>query len=640
MNSLLIKQVKYIGTDYIYESPILTTGLNILEGENGSGKTTFSSLIYFGFGGNVKWFKEDKKNDHQQIINDKSNYAEISIQINDINYSLTRYFYSTEIHIIGDSKVISLPINRSKKKKTTFSDWLLEKLNIKVVDIYQGSEYYKINFYDLIRLVYYDQNNSPDKIYKRPDVENYISNSSIIRKAIFEILTGNSFTEYYESIANYRKALDKRAILKAVMQNFESLNVTEKMPFEGKNSFNLNKDLIELLKQLKRLSDYRESIKGNVTSTKSDTDTISDKTRQYTKLEGILLKERSNKNSLLTEFRSVKRLKEDLVLEVTHMQKIIITNETLDLFSPETCPYCLQKASKEKNKCICGNKVSDEEYQKFFYTKEEYLNILKSKQKNIETIDNALENYEKEINETQDNIAKINYHLQEYKTEISRLTRGRKILKNDELKTVNDRILELEKYVSALRQQIKVEEKREELEKERALIDNEIAAKRLKMESLKIECSKDMNNVISTFNTKYYSLMKKALSDCTSARISTDNYMPIINSGSYKEASSNVSKRLMYFYTLLHLSLTQNIKFPRFLMIDTPENIGIDDKALKNIIALISELGDETNSIEHKAQIILTTGIKKYPDFFESKVFSRISKKDRLLKKRPFDIGS
>ena len=79
MSNLLIKQVKYIGTDYIYESPILSSGVNILEGENGSGKTTFSSLIYFGFGGNVKWFKEDKNDDHQQIVNDKSNFVELSI---------------------------------------------------------------------------------------------------------------------------------------------------------------------------------------------------------------------------------------------------------------------------------------------------------------------------------------------------------------------------------------------------------------------------------------------------------------------------------------------------------------------------------------------------------------------------------
>lgn len=640
MSNLLIKKVKYIGTDYIYESPELTTGLNILEGENGSGKTTFSSLIYFGFGGNVKWFKEDKNEDHQQIINDNSNYAEIVFEINGVGYTISRYFYSYDIHIISKKEVATLPINRSQKKKYTFSDWLLDKLNIKVVDIYQGSEYYKINIYDLARLFYYDQSTSPDRIYKRPDSENYISDSSIIKKAIFEILTGNSFGDYYQAIANYRKALEEKATIKALINNFQSLNIIDSIEFVNKNSYNLKKDLEELLKQLRRLEDYRESIDSNVGSTKSNTEIISSKRRDFSRYEEKLLELKREKSSLVLDYRKVKRLKSDLILEVTHMQKIIITNDKLGLFSPETCPYCLQKSDREENKCICGNTISDEQYQKFFYTKEEYFNILKSKQKNIETVQNALESFENDIYQKSDLISKLDYKLTDLKSEINQLVKGRRIVKNLELKEVNNKVYLLEKNISALRQQIKVEEKREELESKRTSIDQKVEAKKRKMDMLKIKASEDMDEIIKAFDKKYYSLMEKALFDCTSARISPDDYMPIINAGSYKEASSNVSKRLMYFYTLLHLSLTRDIKFPKFLLIDTPENIGIDDNDLIEAISLIKEIGIQGNSVEEEAQIILTTGLDKYPKEFKSEVFQKITKKDKLLQRRAFDIGN
>ena len=638
MSKLLIEQVKYIGSDYIYESPILKSGINIIEGENGSGKTTFSSLIYFGLGGNVKWFKEGNNNDHKQIVDDNSNYVELTFYINDIKYIATRYFYNFEINIVSSSDVVTLPINRSVNNKYVFSDWILEKLDIKVVDIYQGSDYYKINFLDLFRLLYHDQKTQTDKIYKNPDNENYITDSLIIRKAIFEILTGNSFEEYYKAISDYRKILEEQSTLKSLIQNFESLNIEASDFFEEKNSFNLSIELEENISQLSKLEEYRETINDNVTSIKSNTEILSIKRTEFSQYEEKIISLKKEKGSIVNDYSRVKRLRENIVLEVTQLKKIIITNEKLNLFSPDTCPYCLKKSEREDNKCICGNDVSDEQYQKFFYTKEEYFNILKSKQKNIETIDNALESYSNEIKNRGGKIALLENKLLELKTEINHLVKGRKIIKNLELKQVNDKIFELEKTISRLRQQIRIEKKREELEQQKSSIVGRVDSKKREMEKRKLEASEGMDEVITAFNKKYYPLMEKALDDCRSARISSEDYMPIINSGTYKEASSDVLKRLMYFFTLLHLSLTMRIKFPKFLLIDTPENIGIDNDTLIKAISLIYELGDDNHNI-NDGQIILTTGQGKYPVEMDENIFDRISKKHKLLIKRVFDVG-
>ncbi|MDC7997379.1 hypothetical protein [Gilvibacter sediminis] len=637
MKNLLIKQVKYIGSDYLYESPILTKGINILEGENGSGKTTFSSLIYFGFGGNVKWFKKDNINEHKQITDDNSNYVELTIEIDDEPFVLSRYFYKNEINIVGTDEVQSLPVNRGPKKDFTFSDWILNKLNIKVVDIYQGTEFYKINFYDLARLFYHDQNTSSDRIYKRPDSENFITDSAILKKAIFEILTGNSFEEYYTKNADYRKALNERTALNGLISNFDSINLDSTELYDSKNVFTLKNELQELIDQLIRLEDYRESINSNVESSKSNTEIISSKRRSYIQREEQLLKLKQEKKSLVLDYRKVSRLHEDLILEVTQMKKIMIANERLDLFSPDTCPYCLQKAKREKNTCICGNTVTDEQYQKFFYSKEEYFNILKSKQKNIDTVNQALESYSEDIRSLDTKIALFDMRLAEQKTEINQLVRGRKIVKNQELKEINNKIINLEKAITGYRQQIKIEEKRASLDEQKNSIELKIQSIKRDLESLKNEAGKSMDSVIANFNKKYFSLMEKALYDCRSARISPDDYMPIINSGAYKEASSNVSKRLMYFFTLLDLSLTFNIKYPKFLLIDTPENMGIDDNDLIKMLRLINEIGTDQTGIQ-EAQIILTTGQNKYPKEMDSKVFQRITKQNRLLQKRTYDV--
>ena len=65
--------------------------------------------------------------------------------------------------------------------------------------------------------------------------------------------------------------------------------------------------------------------------------------------------------------------------EIKEIENIRFVNKKLALFSPNTCPYCLREVEREKGKCICGNDIDEEEYDKFFYSEEEYFQILQVK---------------------------------------------------------------------------------------------------------------------------------------------------------------------------------------------------------------------------------------------------------------------
>ena len=77
--------------------------------------------------------------------------------------------------------------------------------------------------------------------------------------------------------------------------------------------------------------------------------------------------------------------------ELSEIEKIRLVNKKLKLFTPNTCPYCLREVEREKGKCICGNDIEEEQYEKFFYTDEEYLDILKVKKKSIQSLEQLLE---------------------------------------------------------------------------------------------------------------------------------------------------------------------------------------------------------------------------------------------------------
>ena len=140
-----------------------------------------------------------------------------------------------------------------------------------------------------------------------------------------------------------------------------------------------------------------------------------------------------------------------------------------------------------------------------------------------------------------------------------------------------------------------------------------------------------MLNKKNDFDEIYLELMKKADKHCYSAYLGND-YMPHINSGTYRERSAEVPKRLMYFLTLMIESLKDKDNFPRFLMIDTPNKEGIDRDNLIDNIALLKEADKYTDNGNISYQILLTTGKDVYPNEFKKFVCCSLDADTYLLK--------
>jgi hypothetical protein len=157
----------------------------------------------------------------------------------------------------------------------------------------------------------------------------------------------------------------------------------------------------------------------------------------------------------------------------------------------------------------------------------------------------------------------------------------------------------------------------------------------LTRKGLEVKAQQDITAKVHAFSRKYDELMKSTLPDCRSAKITLDNYLPSINDGLYRETSALVSIRLMYFITLMHLSLTdKSVTFPRFLLIDTPETAGIELEYLQYCIKQLEELQDYGVDF----QVIISTGLNKYPaSLKDNRVLfmpDRKRKDDLLLKEK------
>jgi hypothetical protein len=639
MGGIIIRKVIYQGNYYFYESPELSEGLNIICGPNGTGKSTFINFIYYALSGKVDEFTIGNRASHYEITSDTNNYVEVKADIGGETFTLRRFINKNDIAVkSGNEEIVIYPVYRSKNEKQTFSDWILEKLGIEVVEIYQGVNSFKLNFTDLMRLVYHNQEPDPKRIFKPSNNDNFISDSEVIRKVIFEILVGKTYSEYYRTLAAYKESEKSTNVKLNLLNEYKLIATKLSEGYEDLNIVYLKEKRDKVNGTVLSLYGQRESIK----SQRQDNDYIF---REIADVKSELILDEINLQDLeeqlqknLFEIIKINRLKENIVLEATQLSKIITAHEKLNLFSADTCPYCLREVNREKGHCVCGAAIDEEQYERFFYTTEEYLDILKSKQKSVKTVEAAHAFFQNEKSDIQKSASRLRSEIKGKKEKILRLMENVEDGGNmAKLSEIDDQILKFKSEINILDQRIEMEHKRQLLQKE---YDDSVRVRdSLKDQLAQLEAGsrKDIKEKIIQFNQTYNSFMVETLKDCRNAKIDNDNYMPIINDGEYREASAYVPIRLMYYLTLMYISLrNEGVKYPRLLLVDTPATAGID---VDNLITCLRQIS-KIKALNFEYQIILSTGVdneenvRLYPKEFEIDVKIVLTNDARLLKRK------
>lgn len=655
MGFLRITKVNYQGNIYQYESPDLDQDIVMIEGDNGTGKTTFCNLIYFALGGRVSEFIRDEKETHKEITGDRDNFVELFLNLNGENFQTIRFIGdndvtitpyncsevtlpdgTTKTHYHYDSQNLRiLPVNRTAHTPETYSDWLLGKLGISVVDIQQGISSFKINAYDIFRLIYVDQQSDTKQIYKKIDKQdNYVSDSSTLRRAIFELLVGKSFSDYYKAIINSKTLERQKNVASGLLREYKRLAEELGDGDTPKNKSFLVTDLNLKEEQLNKLHDTRSRFKRNRSSDSAIESAITSTKSAMMSAQIILSEKKETLTNLLEERQKLALIRESAKKEIDQITKIIHSHDQLNLFSSDSCPYCLAKVDRVSGHCVCGSEIDEEQYERFSYTSLEYKNILKSKIKSLDTIDLAITDCNSEITgiriDVRNSENTIPVLTEKLRSQISNIDEHVDL---ETINTIDDKILDLREDISRLHQLIAIESKLEIFQSDFDTKRTEFQKSELALKGLDAQTKLDIRNKVDEFSIIYKKLMTETLAECRTARISPDTYLPVLDEGEYKEHSSSVSTRLMYYLTLLQMSLDDpDVPFPRFLLIDTPETAGIELDKLKICLKKIEEIKEKSKI---QFQVILTTGLGKYPEEF--KPYRKIympTKADALLKRK------
>ncbi|MCK5613535.1 hypothetical protein KAR91_67315, partial [Candidatus Pacearchaeota archaeon] len=395
----------------------------------------------------------------------------------------------------------------------------------------------------------------------------------------------------------------------------------------------LKKELLDRNIQLKKFEQYLESINSNPQMPKNSLIKVERFKAQIIELQIKESDDRRKKTALLDEIIKLRKVRSDLIVETTQIKKMVYTHNQLSLFSSDTCPYCLSDVQRPKGKCVCGADIDESQYERFFYSSEEYIEILKSKQKSVATVDQAIEATQAELRDIQDVVSAVASRVREIENDIEKqIAETDKPIDIGRLSEIGNKIASIRNEIATLEQQISLESKRQDLEDKLHHAKTDYATVSKMVDKLYADANLEMDERIKEFNKTYNNLMQDCVIDCRRAYLNT-SYMPVINDGEHREASAAVPRRLMYFFTLLHLSLKNpSVPFPKFLLIDTPETSGIDKENLLKSLECISKVVPERTADNY--QLILLTGLNKYPQRYSEPVKQTLTEDSRLLKEK------
>lgn len=206
---LVVRRLKIMKSGQPVFDELFHDGLNIIRGENSSGKSTIMDFLYYSLGGDV-----EKGHWREAAASCDSVIAEISVngrlvtlmrEIEETPFQPMRVFYGT----IDEADSASLgawetyPFKRGKKE--SFSQVLFRFLGLPEIEY--GEENARLTMNQVLRLLYADQMSSVERIFRPVSFD-----LAITRQAVGDLLCGGYSDTYYRSL------LRRRAIMASLQE--------------------------------------------------------------------------------------------------------------------------------------------------------------------------------------------------------------------------------------------------------------------------------------------------------------------------------------------------------------------------------------------------------------------------------------
>jgi hypothetical protein len=603
-------------------------GINIIRGDNSSGKSSISNFIFFALGGEfIDWLPEGANCDYV--------YAEV--ELNNVVITLKRQVENKQMRpmmifwgelnkaIVSNYEGWNVYPYRKTEKTESFSQVLFKALGFPEVSTDNQES---ITFNQVLRLIYIDQLSALDSLMKNEDFD-----SPLIRSSIGNLLLGT----YDDNLLKHqmelrRKEKDYNEIKKQVTAIED---VFKNSPFE----FDKEPIVTSIKEKKEQLNNVINTLitplelgdNAKASDTKKELHSLSHNLINYKKqYDQILSRINKSKVDSIDSMQFIDVLKSKLIA----IDESLKSREILGNFTIQYCPVCLEKLDGDflENQCrLCKKTIKeDTSSSKLLKMKlevemqiKESSTILDEKQHfNIET-DKELKEIERKLKDAQNN-----YDIFINKTRSSNENKFDKLLEQKGRLTADIEFLDKQLLLIYSYEEYKIQ-----------MFALKNAVERLSHEVNRLQESQKVKATSAYSRIQVYALqLLKGDGEyedkfIDGRQVTIDfwrNSFYLDNRNRFSASSMVLLKncvRFAIFFASLELDY---FRYPKFILCDNVEDKGMVEQRSKNFQRNVVNIANSIQFRDKEFQIIMTTSMVaddlNIPDFTIGKFYDKNNK--------------
>lgn len=577
-------------------------GVNIIRGENGTGKSTVMDLISYVLGAETtEWTEEQRKCD----------YVIAEVSVNNHVVTLKRNITSTgqervlffdgdmDNALISNEGWYKYPMRRSQDTQS-FSQHLFELLNL---PRHLTDDSKNLTMHQILRLMYVDQLSATNKLLKEDSKYDNITT----RRAIGEYLLGIDTLEAY----NLRQDL---IIANKVFEKVNAeLNSIYRMFGNDETRINykaLSSEIHKLQNTIKELENKRIEVKSTPVEQVSEevTQTIKSLVKEISDLTNELSVLQENRNTISIELRDTTAFLKSLEYRKNSLSQSQVAYNNIGSIAFKYCPSCLEPIDDtDKNSCCLCKSIKNQTDKDLAYSQRfSELNF------QIKESIKIIENFQQDIAKIESKIPQLNQTLSSSKSELNTINTS-----NDDKEAILQKIATEIGFNQS--QILSLEEKKEQvsqvelLQNKKTKAQSELNNLQDQLDKVSLRQEHRYFSVYNEIESKAKKLLKldggyeTAFKNPEDVTFDFAKDKMFVNGRSKFSASSMVVlKNSIRFSIFSYAADDGHARLPNLILMDNIEDKGMREERSQNFQR---HMVDVCNTIKNEYQLIYTTSM-------------------------------
>jgi hypothetical protein len=582
---------------------IFHDGVNIIRGQNSSGKSTIANFIFYVLGGDFSNWTTEALKCNEVIAEVCLNGVVVTLKrsiVQSIRQPMSIFWNNYEESKKDSMNWQTFPFNQSTNK-ISYTNVLFKALSFPEV---KSAEDSNITMHQILRLLYIDQETPTQSLFRFERFD-----PPLTREAVAEILLGVYDDSLYFQRLRLKQAKKEKDEKDREFQNLNRIfgqttgvntvaAVQREIESTKINLSNINTDIVELRKQhivktTKRTILISENIQSDLSEAKNKIRIL-----------------RTHINQLDIDIADSKQFISTLEKRISELNNSLLTRQILGELPLTHCPQCLNKLNNnvvEGHCFLCKQPLSNET------EKANAKRLLQEMDLQVKESKSLLEEKERKRASFSGELPVHTETARSLQKQLDSSVQNPQTTRDERLDDLLVEKGKIEKKIEYLTKQLQAVELIELLKQEIALLAKEISMLETEIKQKEYEQTRNRQAAMQKIRETTLYILKNDLDRQEEFRSGErveidflrDTYS--LDGSNNFSASSKIYLKNTILFSIFFASLTLDFfRYPRFILCDNMEDKGMEKERTQNFQKLLTDI---SSKIEQEHQIIFTTSM-------------------------------